>query len=234
MRRGRAAATARSGTWQADRRRARPGEHRAVTCHVVTKPALVGDRPPSQVTAGRLIPRTVSLLRDYLAAEQSGYAVGMATTAPERTAADLSFLLSHASHVLATRMTAALAEIGMTPRGHCVLVHAMERELTQIELAKLSDLDKTTMVVTLDELEAAGYAERRPSRTDRRARIVAVTEAGERIAAAGRDIVDRVHRDVLEALRPAERAAFTGALTRLVGGHLATPVESARPVRRAR
>jgi MarR family transcriptional regulator, transcriptional regulator for hemolysin len=158
----------------------------------------------------------------------------MATTPSERAVPDLSFLLAHASHVLATRMTAALAEIGMTPRGHCVLVHAMDRELTQIELAKLSDLDKTTMVVTLDELEEAGYAQRRPSAADRRARIVAVTEAGRQIAAAGQEIVDRVHRDVLQALRPGERDAFPSALTQLVGGHLAAPVECERPVRRAR
>jgi MarR family transcriptional regulator, transcriptional regulator for hemolysin len=158
----------------------------------------------------------------------------MAMNSAERTVPDLSFMLAHASHVLATRMTAALAEIGMTPRGHCVLVHAMPGEFTQIELAKLSDLDKTTMVVTLDELEEAGYAERRPSRTDRRARIVVVTEAGEQIARAGQDIVDRVHREVLEALQPEERATFVDALMRLVGEHLAVPMDSGRPVRRAR
>ncbi|HEY5987872.1 MAG TPA: MarR family transcriptional regulator [Streptosporangiaceae bacterium] len=158
----------------------------------------------------------------------------MATTAPERTVPDISFLISHASHVLATRMTAAFAEIGMTPRGHCVLVRAMQGGLTQIELAKLCDVDKTTMVVTLDELEEAGYAERRASPTDRRARIVAVTDAGRRIVEAGQEIADRVHRELLTALRPAERDLFVSALTRLVEGHLALPVECDRPVRRPR
>ena len=91
----------------------------------------------------------------------------------ERQVIDLSFLLNHASHVLATRMTAAFAEIGITPRDYCVLAHAMSGEYTQIELAKLSDLDKTTMLNTLDELERAGYAERRPSPADRRVRATA-------------------------------------------------------------
>ena len=113
---------------------------------------------------------------------------------------DLSFLLAHSSHVLASQMTAALAEIGMTPRGHCVLLKAMPGDLTQIELAKLADLDKTTMVVTLDELEAAGLAQRVTSPHDRRARLVRVTPAGERMVAAGQRIVDKVHRDVLAAL----------------------------------
>ena len=114
----------------------------------------------------------------------------MAANAPDRTVPDLSFMLAHASHVLATRMTAAFAEIGVTPRDYCVLHHAASGELTQVDLARLSDLDKTTMVVTLDELEAAGYAERHPSPADRRARIVVVTDAGRRVVAAGHKIAD--------------------------------------------
>ena len=158
----------------------------------------------------------------------------MTTNAPERGAPDLSFMLAHASHVLATRMTAAFAEIGITPREYCVLHHAASGELTQIELARLSDLDKTTMVVTLDELEEAGYAERRPSRADRRARVVVVTDEGRRLVAAGHQIADRVHAEVLDELPPASRQVFMDSLTALVGGLLAEPVECERPVRRAR
>jgi len=158
----------------------------------------------------------------------------MTTSAPERTVPDLSFMLAHAAHVLATRMTAAFAEIGITPRDYCVLHHAASGELTQIELARLSDLDKTTMVVTLDELEEAGYAERRRSRADRRARVVVVTDEGRRLVAAGHEIADRVHQEVLAELPPASRGVFVGSLTQLVGGLLAEPVASERPVRRAR
>jgi MarR family transcriptional regulator for hemolysin len=158
----------------------------------------------------------------------------MTTSAPERAVPDLSFMLAHASHVLATRMTAAFAEIGITPREYCVLHHATTGELTQIELARLSDLDKTTMVVTLDELEEAGYAERRPSRTDRRARVVVVTDDGQRLVAAGHEIADRVHREVLADLPSGSRGVFMDSLTHLVSGLLAEPVESERPVRRAR
>jgi MarR family transcriptional regulator, transcriptional regulator for hemolysin len=158
----------------------------------------------------------------------------MTTSAPDRTVPDLSFMLAHAAHVLATRMTAAFAEIGITPRDYCVLYHASSGELTQIELARLSDLDKTTMVVTLDDLEEAGYAERRPSRADRRARVVVVTDEGRKLVKAGHEIADRVHQEVLAELPPASRGVFMDSLTALVGGLLAEPVESERPVRRAR
>jgi MarR family transcriptional regulator for hemolysin len=156
------------------------------------------------------------------------------TSAPSRQIVDLSYLLAHASHVLATQMSAAFAEIGITPRSFCLLFHAMEAERTQIQLAELADLDKTTMVVTIDELEAAGLAKRRPSSTDRRARIIEVTKAGERAVIEGTKIADRVHRDVLDALPARQRDVLTDALSRLVKGHLATPVEGDRPIRRVR
>lgn len=154
--------------------------------------------------------------------------------APTRTEPDLSFLLDHTSHVLRTRMSARLGEIGLTPRMHCVLVHAVGEERTQAQLAEIGDMDKTTMVVTVDALERAGLAERRPSSTDRRARIIAVTDEGAEVAKESQKIVDRVHQDALGALPDGEREVLLRALNRLVTGHLETPVEGSRPARRAR
>lgn len=69
----------------------------------------------------------------------------------------------------------------------------------------------------LDELERAGPAERCPSARDRRARIIAVTAAGERAVAAAFAIVDGIYADVLAALPASERAGLVGALERLTG-----------------
>ncbi|MBB4931991.1 DNA-binding MarR family transcriptional regulator [Lipingzhangella halophila] len=158
----------------------------------------------------------------------------MTAMAPTSTEPDLSFLLDHAGHVLRTQMAAALAEIGLTARMHCVLVHALEEERTQIQLAEIGDMDKTTMVVTVDSLEKAGLVERRPSSRDRRARIIAVTEEGARAAEQSQRIVDRVHAQAFAALPDDEREVFLRAFRRLVEGHLATPAQSPQPVRRAR
>ena len=158
----------------------------------------------------------------------------MTLSAPSKTVPDLSYLLTHSGHVLATRMTAAFAELGITPRAYCVLFHALESERTQAELAAISDLDKTTMVATMDTLEKAGLAERRPSSTDRRARIIAVTPEGERTVQKGTRIADHVHREVLESLPEKQRDALITMLTTLAEGVLAEPVESPQPVRRAR
>jgi|SRR5829696_3712707 len=150
------------------------------------------------------------------------------------TAPDLGFLFNHAGHVVTTELTAALAELDTTPREICVLRHALGADLTQTRLGELCGLDKTTMVVTMDELERAGLAERRPSPADRRARVVAVTPAGERLLEAGQAVVDRAHADMLAALPVEDRQVFLRSLSVLVGGRLSTPAECDRPVRRRR
>ncbi len=142
------------------------------------------------------------------------------------------FLLGQASHVLQTELTAALDELFVTPRSYCVLAQAMAGNHTQIQLAELCGLDKTTMVVTIDELEKAGLAERKPSDADRRVRIIAVTQAGKQAVADAEKVVASIYDDVLGSLPTGERDAFLNGLMRLVGGRLSTPVACSRPVRR--
>ena len=141
------------------------------------------------------------------------YAGSVPKRVPERSVDDLSGMLNKAGHVLETKLTSALAEIGITPRMQCVLLNALEAERTQSQLAELANLDKTTMVTTADALEKAGLAERRTSASDRRVRIIGVTPAGARVAARAQKIVDRVHEDVLAGLPPRERSSFVKSLT---------------------
>jgi DNA-binding MarR family transcriptional regulator len=88
------------------------------------------------------------------------------------------------------------------------------------------------MVVTVDELEKAGLVERQTSATDRRARIIVVTELGRKVHASATDVVARVYEDVLSTMPTAERSAFMSGLTRLVENRLSTPVACQRAPRR--
>ena len=81
------------------------------------------------------------------------------------------------------------------------------------------------MVVTVDELEEKGLAERKPSSTDRRARVISVTKAGERTVAQGQKIIDRIQGDVLENLPAKERKVFLEALGSLVKDRLSQPAD---------
>jgi MarR family transcriptional regulator, transcriptional regulator for hemolysin len=158
--------------------------------------------------------------------------VSVATNAPAPLTSDLCWLLSRASHGLTTELTAAMEGLGISPRAHSVLATALTGEYTQGEIARIVGLDKTTMVVTVDELEAAGLAERRPSSNDRRARVIAVTSSGKRKVREADRVLDRVRGEVLAELAPDDRDAFLRALGTLACGRLAEPVPCAHPVRR--
>lgn len=145
---------------------------------------------------------------------------------------DLMMLLHRTGHALETELTARLAEIGLSPRARCVLSTALDAGLTQTEIADRIDIDKTTMVVTMDALESAGYAERKPSPTDRRARVVVVTESGREIVAKADGLYEEIVGSVLGSLPQDERDGLVNGLTRLVGGRLGTVVPCEKPPRK--
>jgi DNA-binding MarR family transcriptional regulator len=145
---------------------------------------------------------------------------------------NLAWLLYRAHWALASELTAALEPLGLSARGYHVLHAALSGEHTQSELAQMVGLDKTTMVVTVDELERTGMAERRLSPHDRRARNIAVTDAGRRKLAEAEKVKERLQADVLGELSAAEGAALIDALAKLVEGRLAEPVECTTPLRR--
>ena len=138
---------------------------------------------------------------------------------PEALAEDLCWLMGRVSALLNVEATAALRELDITPRAHALLTAARAGEHTQTDLARIIGLDKTTLMVTLDELERAGLAERRPLPSDRRARIVAVTPAGERVLECSEEALNRSRAGVLSLLPPDGRATFMKALVRLACAH---------------
>jgi MarR family transcriptional regulator, transcriptional regulator for hemolysin len=158
--------------------------------------------------------------------------VKSAEECPECLAGNLGWLLTQAHFNLVSEVGAALEPLGVSNRGYHVLATARTGEYTQKELAERIGLDKTTMVVTVDELEEKGLAERKPSSTDRRARVISVTKDGERTVVQGQKIIDRIQADVLENLPAKERKAFLEGLGSLVKDRLAHPAPDAPPLRR--
>jgi DNA-binding MarR family transcriptional regulator len=151
---------------------------------------------------------------------------------PECLAGNLNWLLAQAHHALGSELAGAFASSGISTRGHSVLGAAMTGAHTQTELAELVGLDKTTMVVTVDELEVAGLARRRPSSTDRRARVIEVTELGEQKFAEGSEIIARIQADVLSSLGEPEGKQLLATLGELVRHRLAEPAACKAAIRR--
>jgi MarR family transcriptional regulator for hemolysin len=154
------------------------------------------------------------------------------TDDPRCFAGNLAWLLYRAHWALASELTAALEPLGVSARGYHVLQAALSGTHTQTELADIVGLDKTTMVVTLDELEGRGWAERQLSPDDRRARIITVTAAGKRKVAEAERVKERVQAEVLGELTEREGRALVSGLERLVEGRLSEPADCAKPLRR--
>ena len=88
------------------------------------------------------------------------------------------------------------------------------------EMAAQAGITQQSMSELVDSLVALGYLERRPDPTDRRARIIALTDHGWKAVRAGIAVVDAIERDWaakvgvrrMDALRAAlETIAFDDA-----------------------
>lgn len=88
--------------------------------------------------------------------------------------------------------------------------------VTQRQLIDLMGSDKSTMVRTVDELEARGLARRQPHPHDRRAHAVEITPAGRELLAQVRTGADQAGSDLLDCLEPEQQRQLHALLTQFV------------------
>jgi DNA-binding MarR family transcriptional regulator len=127
-------------------------------------------------------------------------------------AGQLFFRLWRASH---ERTARALGAIGLTPALFALLNVLGAREgAIQQELSSDMGVDPSAMVTLIDELEAAGLAERRRRPSDRRAWQVAITAKGRRALQRARRLVVQVEDEVLGGLSASDRRQLLTLLRR--------------------
>jgi DNA-binding MarR family transcriptional regulator len=136
----------------------------------------------------------------------------------------LFFRLWRASH---TRAADLLGSVGLTPAlfGLLNVIGAREGAIQQ-ELGAAMGIDRSTMVLLIDQLESAGLAKRRPSATDRRAREVAITPKGRRLLHRARRMISEVEDEVLAGLTAAERRELLTLLRRALDSAPTQPLWS--------
>ncbi|MEU0879458.1 MarR family transcriptional regulator [Lentzea sp. NPDC005914] len=135
-----------------------------------------------------------------------------------RTTSDLIVQLLLLSRDIELVAAQRLEGTSTSLRAVSVLLCADESEKTQGEIADLACLDKSTMVHLVDALEQEGLATRKPSRKDRRARVVAVTAAGRELVASTEGVLGELYGEVLGRLPEADRESFLRSLATLVDG----------------
>jgi DNA-binding MarR family transcriptional regulator len=132
------------------------------------------------------------------------------------------YLLWRLSRLFNATLSAAIEGSGLHMGQVLVLAtlraqRAIDRgdRLTQTQLARITGIEKSSLVLFLDALERDGWVKRLAHPKDRRAHIVALTEDGEtRFEAVGLAL-HRQQQDNLSALDAAERAQLSALLSRL-------------------
>jgi len=127
------------------------------------------------------------------------------------------FLISRMGLVAQKQFAERMDELGLTTRMWGALnVLDAEGEITQHRLCACTGIDPSSMVATLDELEAKGLVERRRHPNDRRAHALHLTEAGRQRLARGRQLARSAQDQLLAPLSGAERELLHELLLRLV------------------
>jgi DNA-binding MarR family transcriptional regulator len=127
------------------------------------------------------------------------------------------FLISRLGWVAQKRFAERIAGVGLTPRGWGALnVLDKEGAVTQHTLCKCMGMDPSSMVATIDELEAKGLVERRRNPHDRRAHALHVTDEGRATLSEGRKLARRAQDELLAPLDREEREQLHALLLKLV------------------
>ena len=126
-------------------------------------------------------------------------------------------LLSRLSKLVYRHMPES--QLGMRLKHFMVLGFLAERDgIPQQELGDVCGVDANNLVLLLNELEAAGFAQRRRDPEDRRRHIVDITELGRTAFRRSEQAREAVEDEVLGALEPDEREALRRLLAKALDG----------------
>ena len=115
---------------------------------------------------------------------------------------------------------AALREAGfddVRPTAGNVFPFVPPEGITVSALAERARVRKQTMTQAVEQLERAGYVERRPNPRDRRSRLVFLTERGASVPPVTHAAAEGVEGRWAELTSPEELEALRGSLLRLLG-----------------
>lgn len=132
---------------------------------------------------------------------------------PDVAASSTSSLLSR----LAKKVSRATpeSELGMRLRHYYVMTYLADRDgIAQHELGDAFMLDANNAVLLLNELEDAGYIERRRNPDDRRRHLVFLTDDGRATVSRAREAVSRSEDTVLANLSAQERETLRALLVK--------------------
>jgi DNA-binding MarR family transcriptional regulator len=133
----------------------------------------------------------------------------------------IGFLMGRANSLLAARMNAAIADHGLHIGQALILatLHGAppdQSPLTQTRLSKLTGIEKSSLVLFLDDMEKRGWVQRQSHPSDRRAYVIALTTAGTKRHAVVSKALFACEQEILSFMSKSQRGVFGEFLTELV------------------
>jgi MarR family transcriptional regulator for hemolysin len=130
----------------------------------------------------------------------------------------VGFLVHDVSRLRRTVFDKALKPLGITRSQWWVLANlsrGKEHEMMQTELANVLDIGKVALGGLLDRLEANGCIERKADPVDRRAKRVAITDAGEHLLESMQEHASSLNKEMLRGINESEIALVEDVLHRM-------------------
>ncbi|HEY6739396.1 MAG TPA: MarR family transcriptional regulator [Actinopolymorphaceae bacterium] len=129
---------------------------------------------------------------------------------------DLAAMLAPVLRSLVAVESPVIAAHDISMWGYSVLSALDDNPIrTQAALAEAIGADKSRIIGTLDELQAAGLISREPDPDDRRVRLLSITEQGRRVKNAIKAEIQAAEERLLADLSAADRRGFLRALRTL-------------------
>lgn len=141
---------------------------------------------------------------------------------PSRLQHRATWLISQTGIHANRLLTDALAKADV--RGYHYRVLAASQEfgpVSQATLGRRTDMDRSDVAETVDDLAGRGLVERSADPADRRRNIISITPAGTRLLRRLDELVAEVQDELLAALSQRERQTLVRMLTRVLDHHAA-------------
>lgn len=127
-----------------------------------------------------------------------------------------AFLLTQLGTHAANRFAERIAALGVSPPQVGLLRWiAQSPGNSQQAMARHFDIQPSRVVTFVDELEEQGLAQRRPDPTDRRVRIVELTDRGQEVLRGVREVMREHEEEIVAPLSAEERAQLHELLRRV-------------------
>lgn len=148
---------------------------------------------------------------------------------PDSETDTFGFIINDISRVVRAEMDRRTSEAGLgltTGEGRVLLNARRTGPIRQTLLAERLGIEAMTLSCLVDRLENKGYVERQPDPDDRRAKLVALTEAGTEVVARIEPIAASIRADAARGIDPDDWQRVLAALRTARANMLASRAEA--------